>query len=387
MRHSYPTNLKQESGFQWKSIGWIIVLATFMAGPQLVAQSPGSYMVLDAGLGTVVKHRPTMVFPVERAARSVTLEYLRQTDGSKDWATAMIRPNWGVAFHWQDYGNREVLGYVYAISPYLALPILRLGPATLWGRMDMGFAYHDRIFDRETNPLNNAIGSRINNYTSFGILAEAQVTPDIFVRLGGHFAHQSNARARLPNLGLNTPQWRAGIGYRIQPTPTLPPRSRKEISYDRTWHYYARVGFGRIEQKVNDGPRYPIWVVSAFASRRFRPVQRIMVGVEISHDAALAELIRNQDLPPEANVTATRPAVWAGYELGSDKFGMLGQIFLYLHDKPGSYGKQYWGTRFGPTYYFRGADPNARFTPFVGMYLKTHLFIADYFETSVGIRF
>lgn len=369
-------------------IGLLLVLGFLSQRSWLVAQSPGWYLILDAGRGQTLRHRSTMVFDLPRPAQALSLELTRQTRGHRAWAAAMRLPRWGVALHGQDYGNRPVLGYMVAVAPFFELPMLRRGPFSLWWRMNMGFAYHDRSYDRAHNPLNNAIGSALNNYTSFSLIGEAQLGERWLVRAGGHFVHQSNARSRLPNLGLNVPQWRVGLGYQLTAETLHDRLDRNALSYDRGWRYYLRLGLGQVEQKVAGGPRYPVWIISGYAARRISPAQRLLLGLEVSHDAALAAFMRNQDIPPGTPTwDPTRPAAWVGYELGSERLAMMGQVFLYLHDWPGTYGTRFWGTRFGPTYYFGGDDPEARLRPFVGMYLKTHLFIADYFETTVGLRF
>ena len=365
-----------------------VLLITLTVGLMFKAWSqPGWYLSADFGQGQTLRHRSTMVFELPRPALAGSLELLRASNGSRDWESVMQLPRWGVSFQWQDFGNRAELGYVYGVTPFFELPIIHRPRLQLWGRMTMGFAYVDRHYDRQLNPINNAIGSALNNYTSFGLIAETPLTKRLNLRFSGYFVHQSNARAQLPNLGLNVPQWRAGLSYRLSKEESTEVRPKSELRFDRRLRYYLRVGLTQVEDKVSDGPKYPVWVVSAFVAERVTPVQRLMLGIELSYDASIRAFMLNQDIPRGfPGWDPLRPAIWAGYELGSERFAMMGQVFVYAHDWPGSYGRQFWGTKFGPTYYFKFGE-GEHFQPFLGIYLKTHLFIADYFESSLGIRF
>lgn len=363
-------------------------LISFLVINQASAQIASWGGSVDYSQGTTLRHRADMVFDLSSPARAINVELLRQTDGRRYMEELFRHPRWGVGGTWLNYGGRrDELGYAWGLYGYFELALLRKGWFSAWGRMNAGFAYIDRIFDRDSNPINNAIGSYVNNYTSFAVLTEARLHTRWSIRLGGEFAHQSNARRHMPNLGLNTARLRSGLVYRWRMDSPAEAFDVESIPFDRRVHLYARLGFGLTERKVPNGPSYPLYVASVYVSRRMTRTGKFLMGFEYAYDVGERAFMFDQDIPlGHSGFQPHRPSWILGYELGCGHFGMMGQFLIHLHRLPQGRWSG-WGTKFGPNLYLRNQDQRPPFNVFVGMYLKNDLFVASYFETTVGVVF
>jgi len=343
---------------------------------------------LDYAQGITLRHRSTMVFPLDNPARTISVELMRQTGGKRYWEHAMKHPRWGVSALWLTYGNQQDLGYALSIHPFFELPIFRWGPVTAWGRMAAGPTYITRKFDRQTNAINNAIGSHGNVFIAFGAHLEWKMSDRLILRGGGVLSHQSNAKRFLPNLGLNSAKLRTALIYNLTTEDVQPYSAKRKIEFDKSWVFYGRVGLGQVENKVPDGPSYQVWIAQVYAAHFVGPTSKFFGGFELSYDESVAAFALDQDFPDNfPSAVALRPAVLAGYELGAGQIGMMGQVFLYLHERPGASTRNFWGMKFGPNIYLHSQKKNKRFNPYIGIYVKVHYFIADLYETTIGVAF
>jgi hypothetical protein len=354
----------------------------------LVAQSGSWGISLDYARGHTLRHRSSMVFDLPRPAQAISLEAICQTDGRRYAEAVLRRFRWGLGFTWLDYGGqRDELGYAYSLYPFFDLPLLRGPRLSLWARMAMGFSYLDRVYHRSQNPINNAVGSHLNNHTAFALLGELRLDDRWSVRLGGIFSHQSNAKRTLPNLGLNTPKLRGGLTYRFWQDSAVLPLDPVRVPFDHEWHWYGRVGLALTENKVPDGPLYPISVAAVYVSRRVNRANKFFGGLEYSYDQSIRAFMLDQGIPEDTpNWDPQKVAVLGGYEVGCGHFGMTAQALVYLHRLP-ERRLAGWGTKFGPHLYLRNQERRPSSNVFFAVYLLTELAVAKYFETSVGIMF
>jgi hypothetical protein len=350
---------------------------------------PGSWgLGLTYSQGNTLRHRSTMVFALPRPAQALSLEAIRQTDGRRYAEAVLHRFRWGMGATWLNYGgHRDELGYAWAVYPFFDLPLLRNARLSLWARMSMGLAYVDRTYDRVHNPINNAIGSHINNYTAVALLGELRVSPRWSLRVGGSFAHQSNAKYAQPNLGLNTAKLQGGLTYRWRVDEAITPFVVDEVPFDRRVHVGGRVGLGLTEKNAPNGPQYPVVTSALYVSRRVARGSKFFTGFEYSYEAEVRAFMIDNDIPPGTPRWYPNKTAWLfGYELGCGHFGMSGQYLLYLQRLPE--GKlSAWGTKFGPHIYLKNQDRQPRSNVFFAVYLLTEVAVAKYFETSIGVIF
>lgn len=375
----------------YKSCKKYLVLSAFVfLANCIVGQSNRALSGLQIGgeyfTGKLLYHRPTLMnFPVYTPVRGVFLEVGKQTDGSKYWHKANGYPYAGWRMVVQDFGNRDVLGKAYGIQPFGDFFIFRTRHISSYFRYAMGLDWITRPYDRQTNTENTAIGSHLNNLTTLSLGTEIRLDAHFRLRVSGSFVHTSNARVWYPNLGLNTMVVQAGLHYQFQPVGEY-----YSFPYDSTTHYKKimlnmRVGLAVKEEKVAGGPQYPVYIFSAFVSKMVSRKNKVMVGWEIFSDQAIKGFVVNQDIPSEQYPPFLRQNVYIGHEFIFGQVGLITQVFLYV-DRPFE-GKNYFGIKLGPQWYFFKPQNSPRINVFSGIYLKTHYAVADYPEMTLGVSF
>jgi hypothetical protein len=73
-------------------------------------------------------------------------------------------------------------------------PVVRI----LWG-----VSYLNKKFDINTDPKDIAIGSHLNTFVQWKVLWHLKLSNKLRLEPGLSFAHASNGRSQVPNLGLN----------------------------------------------------------------------------------------------------------------------------------------------------------------------------------------
>jgi hypothetical protein len=337
----------------------------------------------DAFQGNTLRHRETMVFALPNPARALSFEVGRQTSGTRDWHQWYGYPRLGWTMWVLDYGNTPVLGKSYSLHPFLDFFLIRKKRFNLVARLAFGLTWIDNIYHRVENRENNAIGSHLNNHTSLGMMGELALSEKWQLRFGGSLNHNSNAKLQVPNLGLNTTTLRVGATYRLTPTPDF---VKREYDFQPFWRFHARLGLAMTEDKIAEGPKYPIWMGVLFASRTFSPKNRLFFGYEYTFDRSVQEFLRNHGTrEPNPSLRFERHAILLGHEFLIGQVGMMTQGFMYLN--PPFEGKNFWGLKLGPKYDLFHPLRKSRFNVFAGIYLKTHYAIATHVETSLGVSF
>ena len=214
--------------------------------------------------GVLLKHRPEqMQFDLPRPVTGFTFEGARQMNGRQFWHEVNGFPRAGWQVIHQRFGNKNVLGSSSGFQLFGDFFFVRHKGLSAFLRFGMGLSYVNRPFDPITNPTNTAIGSHINNISNLGLYTEYRITSAYLLRFGGGLTHVSNGRFWFPNLGLNSVTLSAGLYREIQS-----PGRAEPFNYDSTWYkkfvVNVRFGLGMKEEKVANGPKYPVYIGAIF---------------------------------------------------------------------------------------------------------------------------
>ena len=348
--------------------------------------SQGLTLGIDYHYGAFLHHSKKQTFEVSNPTKAVSIELLRQTNGSKYWHKAHHFPRFGVGFMYKDYGNNEVLGQAFAIYPQLDVFHVRTKNFRLMTRLAFGFAYLNRHYDRLSNPENTAIGSRFNNYTKLGFAAEYDIVPDILLRIGGNVSHSSNGHFRSPNLGINTACVQVGIHYRFAPNDIKDTLQTYHYQVNKKIKMGFRYGFAMKEGNLPDGPFYPVHVISPYLLFPRSAKRQWLAGVEIATNGE--QIAWKKDNEKEgfyAPAKTTYISIYGGHEVMWGKVGFMSQFHLYMN--PAFQGRNFFFTRIGPIYHFQNPQRHQRFNSYIGLLLKAHYAAADYAEATLGMSF
>lgn len=374
-----------------KNTLWLLTCLLLLASHTSSAQSNLGNLELGAEYfgGKTYLHSPDMRFVIPDRPWGISAEAMFQTQGNRYWHEMYGNPRIGLQVVFKSFGNDSILGHAIGLVPLIDLPVLRTQIGNCWFRFGFGADFITKPYDRITNYNNNAIGTYLNNMTYLGFIWETPLSSKWRVRLGATFTHTSNGAVIMPNLGLNTADWRIGLVYKQDPTAEKQTVSYQKTPLERKVIWNLRFGVGAEQFKVPDGPTYPVYIVSVFASHQIGRGSKLNLGLEWNYYPANHAFNLNLGIPPEditAQFKASRVSVNMGHELMFGQVGFLVSLFMYV-DHPFE-GDGWYGNKLGPVFYLKKPhEKGRRRNVFIAGMMKSHGFVADYIEAVIGYSF
>ncbi|MEL6864323.1 MAG: acyloxyacyl hydrolase [Bacteroidota bacterium] len=355
-------------------------------GSALEAQGLKNWQVdVSSHVGKIIKHTPKLTFNLPSVSYGLDVNIHKQMEGRRDWQVLQGYPAFGLSFLYYNFGDRDILGNAYGLLPNLKINITRKERYHIDFFVGTGIAWLDQHFDRVENTLNNAIGSNLNNITSFRFSAYYRLQQQLSLKAGISFVHFSNGAAQLPNFGLNVPAVMLGIQY--HPNTTSLPDKQVEIDRkpDKRWGLNVHMDLAFQEFISIGGPRFPIYIASVGALYSLNKVNRLGFGVEYEYKKAIFEFgLHTYDFGSEreARRRASRYMLYVSDEFLFGPVGITLQIGAYISrnsflvDAP-IYNKL--STRF---YLPPWGKPKTQL--YFGIYLKSHYVRAEYIALGMG---
>lgn len=337
--------------------------------------------------GKIIKHTEKIIGPIPAFSQAFEVSLLQQTDGRKDWQQRRHYPLVGFGMAVTNYGIDSIYGKCISIFPHLQVPIIR-GKKLEWTlRAGFGIGYVTKRFSRAPSwdTLNTAIGSHINNYTTFTTDLRYHINQHWDVQFGGNFSHISNAAFRSPNLGINMAG--AHVGLRYFPVTRTPKRIERLLpKLSNRWLVQARLGISANEYGTGDGPLYPIYIASLYASRRYAGRNKMFAGIDYSYHESVYAFLRNNEIwKGEERAHSWKSSVFIGNEFLIGRVGLVLQVGVYLRQAALTFKPYY--EKLGGNFYLVKAEHGLLKEAFVSILLKTHLEQAEYAEIGIGVGF
>ncbi|MEZ4829202.1 MAG: acyloxyacyl hydrolase [Bacteroidia bacterium] len=364
-----------------KTIGLLFLLTAFClpAGAQTYLYASGHY-------GRMLKIKTDWP-EIYRNASAFEAGFSARTSGKKIWHGLYGFPETGFRFVFFFPGNPEVFGYAFSLSPTLSFPIAQRRAFQLRFNYDYSLGIITRPWNRTANPENNVIGSPVNNFVRFQLESRWQVSDYWQITLGTAYSHFSNARTKVPNLGINIPSVSLGAGFQIKKTydHVIENRQIPAPGFGKL-HLSVAFGYGINSQKSPGGPLYPVYSGEVAIHTIRNHKIRLAAGVKYFFVESLYAFILNQDIPFEnPGKAATGLIVYSGGEFLMGHWAIVAHFGPYVK-KP--YQMNYLlYTRFGTRWYLYDQQENSRFQPFAGVYVHAHSGEADFAEFSLGFLF
>ncbi|MBK8554737.1 MAG: acyloxyacyl hydrolase [Lewinellaceae bacterium] len=356
------------------------------------ASQNNARLTIDAALynASIWKHTPKITIETGVRHWSGELGVSFQTLGRRDWQAWHRYPVLGLSLLQVDLGQKSH-GSATAFLPHLRVPLFRRPNWVLYFRMGTGVGYIRSPYDYFNNPGQNAIGSHWNNITQLRFSAEARLSGHLNAEAGAGLTHFFNGGMVLPNYGINLPGFFAGLRYSVQAIKPGDFRAAQGSKRpEKRWGVQVHGGLARVEYGAFDGPRYPIWMLSAAAYHQFNPNNRLLLGLDYEFNRAIyAWGLRSTGYRTEleAHKAATRLGLALADEI---LFGALGiQLHTGVYIGPSTINRDLlsiWYNKLGMFYYLPRI-PQTMAQPRVGIYLKAHKAIAEYIALDVGCSF
>jgi len=334
--------------------------------------------------GKILKHTPKLLFDTDHMSFGAEVNFLFQTHGRKEWNELHRYPLLGLAFTYYRLGDPNILGTAYGLLPNINVPIYTRNKWKVYFQLGTGVAYLTKQFNELTNPTFNAIGSNINTIANIEFMAGYRVNKAWTLSGGFTFTHYSNGGGHLPNFGLNIPA--LSVGARYAPKPVSPKDfihhgvSKKAV---KKFGITANAALAFRERVVSGGPSYPVYIGSIGGLYYLNRVNRLIAGVEYEYNKgayAFGTHVYEFNSEREAKWRSSRLMVYV-----ADEF-LFGDWSLTL--LVGTYAGDFYQVNFPiynkliTRYYF---PPVGKVRMHVGLYLKSHIVIAEYIGIGVGM--
>lgn len=292
-----------------------------------------------------------------------------QSNGNRLWQKAYRNPSYGVGLNYNHF-ETSIIGSPISLYFFSSFPMLRYKPFQFNITYNLGFSHGINPYDEVTNPDNKATGTRNNVF--FGIYADEEISiiPNLSIIAMQGFTHYSNGTLGYPNLGLNAPMLKFGVRYYTRPEETYKREKvkvdekpwggsftlvtgAKKLRPEQSWYYYKEIG------------------ILPVLTKRLSYKNRVGIGGEFLLNQAVRGKYIDQELSTSQIITI---AVNAQHEFLINRFSVLTQMGIYLHNQPSS------------TFYYERLGVSYAFLPYLraGLGLKAHYVKAEYIELSLS---
>jgi hypothetical protein len=335
--------------------------------------------------GKVVKHTVNFRAPVPDLSTAVEINFMQQTYGKKAWHQRRHFPRVGVGMTYTNYGIDSIYGQCIGLYPNIEFPLVK-GRQLEWTvRMGFGVGYVTRHFERAPvwDTLNNAISTHFNNFTMLSTDLRYHVNNHWAVQMGVNFSHISNAGLRQPNLGIN--MLGGHLGVRYYPVTSRPERIIRELRpLKNRWLAQARLGLSFNETTFTDGPMYPIYLASVYASKRWKSKNKMFIGMDYSYHKDIEAFLKNNEIEPgQEKQQSWKSAVFVGNEFLFGRVGVMLQVGYYVKQAVLKLDPYY--EKLGCNFYIVQKEKGPVKELFLSILLKTHKTQAELAELGVGI--
>lgn len=329
--------------------------------------------------GFILEHRNTLGRLVKGYPYIAEINIGKPAAGHKLWHCENNLPELGINVSFIDFKNPSQLGYAVCLAPYTEIPLNSESKRSrVIMRLCWGIAYLNKCFDVKTNPKNIAIGSHINSFVQFRWLWHLKVNERLRFEPGFSFSHASNARAAIPNLGLNVVSLHAGLNY------TIP--SKRSFSQDRVdsmCRAMARneilvtTAFGYNQREVDEAHLY-CGLLSAEYHYNKRNTHKFGFGTDVFVDQNYLMDYKKEFNKSAEGLDNVRIAAKVCYSYNIGRISLPIEVGYYVFQKTVPDGMIV--SRIGVKYYTRSGLVCS-----VG--LRTHFAVAYDFEYGIGYRF
>ena len=335
---------------------------------------------VDLLQGNIIGHSPEMTHLIKGHPSGQIISFTNKTYGEKSWHKLFNYPDYGYYFIHQDYKN-IVLGQNYGAGVFFNFYFLK---RNLYLKIAQGLAYNTNPADNETNNKNTAFGSSyLFNTNLFIGFKRENIFKNVGFQTGIVFTHFSNGRIKSPNSGINTYNFNFGLNYNIMAIkPKVDTATVLSMKFLEPLRYNFVCRFGINENPIIGSGQKPFYHLGMYVDKRINRKSALQLGSEVFFTLSKKEYIRYRAIAyPETNVDINtdyrRIGVFLGHELFINKLSVETQIGYYVYDPFLFDGRIY--DRIGAKYYI---NKNI----FGGLALKTHGFLAEAAEFSIGCR-
>lgn len=354
-------------------------LSFYLRAQSEMTGSKNFYLKIAPTQGFILEHRSTIGNLVKGYITGIGVDFVKPTYGNKKWHKENNMPEVGLTFNFINFANPAQLGYCYSLAPFIDIPLNKNQKQTrLYMRICWGASYVTKHFDINTNHKNIAIGSGLNTYVQWKWFWHLNLNKQLRLEPGFSFAHTSNGRAAVPNLGLNVVSLNLGITYKIK-NETVHRTLTDSSSLWKTKHeilIWDAIGFN--EHEPPNGPKYFANTLGVNYYYNKSNKHKFGAGFDISYDTQNKYHLETSGHPSNGwtDLLQLGPKLCYAYNIG--RVSLPIEMGYYAISKPKEDGPIF--HRIGIRYFCE----NGLMFNFT---LKSHWAVASHFDYGIGYRF
>ena len=305
--------------------------------------------------------------------------YSKQTSGKKERERIYGLPSTGFSLTIIDTDMAET-GSIFNTAFYMDTYLFKSRAISSYIRLGAGFTYATKIYDRDSNNLNNILSTRISYHALLRLAFEVPINERYFLMPAISWSHTSNGSFSLPNNGINIASFNIGGGYRFG--------IKKKIKHEEYNFLEKEKGFGinlsfRATGKETEplgSPKRLYYTLSANIDKTLNKISRVYVGIEAFHNRGLIDIIENEP-GVDINTDHRRVGVFLGHELMVSRVSFLSMVGHYIY-RPFK-----GGVDNDPHIYHRhGFKVYLTKKIYTTALMKVHWAQADVFDFGLGVR-
>jgi|LakMenEpi03Aug12_release.lakeMendotaPanAssembly.Ray.scaffolds.fasta_scaffold20435_5 hypothetical protein len=294
------------------------------------------------------------------------------------YARIYRKPLLGFGFSALSFRNSQ-LGNPFMIYGFTEVPVTNQNRRLhLSYGIGLGLAWGFNQYNKDSNPVNEAIGSYVNPHLQASLNLGYWLTNKVRLSIGTGFRHYSNGSIRKPNAGVNViplqlmAQFRTREVFHEGYVPVL-PAFRKHMSY------IVYLGGGMKQMEINGPMMYKLGA-GFNAGYHISYKYRIVAGFDITHSSG-------SDIRVSGNASAFSKSISYGPYVGWDWY-LTERLFIpvhigaYIHRNYENDEANAFYQRLGIRYrMLKNKSLSA------GVALRSHFGNADFVEFSIGHHF
>lgn len=365
--------------------------------------------------GTILKHTKHLENLVKGPVTGGEVAIEWQTDGKEHWNQYLNFPKIGIGAVYMNLSSPDTLGSVFALYPYINIPIVKSKFINLYIKPGAGISYLNKTFKDATayyptgevnlNKSNAAIGSHLNVYFAGSVNFEIPLVSGLSVTGDCGWNHASNGSIIQPNSGINMINSFVGLKYCPNYKSLKMPEKQDIPNLERKFSTEIIASSGLRQLYYKDNRFFPIGSLTIAEFLPLTNYYRMGLGVDAFYDGVYdgSSLFQRTYLKVDELRNKLRVGVSWQHEMIIGKLTAGFHFGLYLYDpiknlepyqtaanqtqnKPLIYG--YDIEKEDGWLYTRASLKYALSKhTFASIGLKTHLQKAEFIEWGLGYRF
>lgn len=317
-----------------------------------------------------------LLYLAEDHIHSGSLNFSKKTTGKNDWEQLYNYPEYGLSLFYSTLGNDKVHGREISAFPYFRLDIVNGRRFDFYNETGIGLSYVTRKFDLNDNYLNVAVGSHWNIHFNLKLGIQYRPPGKVKVNSGVSFDHFSNSNTTEPNLGLNYATFFAGLKYQMG---DVSEKQVRQLPDHHRGHYYEFIYSAGMKHPRAIGSELYFTSSATFEYKweLFR-VFHVGIGADLFYDGSTEAEMLTLELDHHKSLHDFRSGIHFSQEVVYNRFSLIIQegFYLVLKDQVEQHVMYNRGI-----FRYRISDHLL-----VQLAMKSHLYILDYPEIGLGIR-